>query len=189
MRLINSVMAAYGGEKREGAGTIINVANPQQEIVDKFDKYGIVTETAGADLSFEPYDADNMYNTNAPREMEVFYDYLLLQCTDTAYPIFEDKFETALTHNEKVLRDHLDKYLVLTPVTAMKAPAWGKMKKLYKDLGSKREQLNVDPVAMKRRWVRCKQHYTHMIKLRDLQSGIEHALQFATAQEAADGEK
>merc|ERR1712086_730031 len=167
MRLINSVMAAYGGEKREGAGTIINVANPEKEMVDKFDKYGIVTETAGADLGFEPYDVNNPYNTNASREIEVFYDYLLLECTDTAYPIFEDKFETALSHHERVLRDHMDKFLTGTPALAMKAPAWEKVKRLYKGLGSARPQLNADPTVVRQRWLKCKDHYTHMGGLRE----------------------
>ena len=118
MRLINSVMAAYGGEKREGAGTIVNLATPKQEMVDIFGEYGIATETAGAGYWFEPYDVNNPYNTNASREIEIFYDYLLLECTDTAYPIFEDKFETALSHHERVLRDHMDKFLTGEKVSA-----------------------------------------------------------------------
>ena len=69
-------------------------------MVDKFGAYGIVTETAGAGLWFEPYDADNRHKTNVSREIEIFYDYLLLECTDAAYPIFEDKFETALSHHK-----------------------------------------------------------------------------------------
>merc|ERR1712166_1603755 len=145
MRLIDSVMAAYGEKKREGAGTIVNLATPKQEMVDTFGEYGIATETAGAGYLFEPYDVNNPYNTNASREIEVFYDYLLLECTDTAYPIFQDKFETALSHHERVLRDHMDKFLTATPALAMKAPAWEKVKRLYKGLGSARPQLKADP--------------------------------------------
>merc|ERR1712166_50939 len=167
MRLIDSVMAAYGEKKREGAGTIVNLATPKQEMVDTFGEYGIATETAGAGYLFEPYDVNNPYNTNASREIEVFYDYLLLECTDTAYPIFEDKFETALSYHERVLRDHMDKFLTDTPAHAMKAPAWEKVKKLYKGLGSTRPQLKADPRVVRQRWLKCKDHYTHMIGLRE----------------------
>ena len=46
-----------------------------------------------------------------PHVKSKYLDYLLLECTDTAYPIVEDKFETALSHHERVMRDHMDKFL------------------------------------------------------------------------------
>ena len=50
----------------------------------------------------------------------------------------------------------------------MKAPAWEKVKRLYKGLGSTRPQLNADPTVVKHRWLQCKDHYTHMIALRKI---------------------
>ena len=50
----------------------------------------------------------------------------------------------------------------------MKAPAWEKVKRLYKGLGSTRPQLNADPTVVKHRWLQCKDHYTHMIGLRKI---------------------
>ena len=50
----------------------------------------------------------------------------------------------------------------------MKTPAPEKVKKLYKGLGSTREQLHADPREMKRRWLRCNEHYTYMIRHREL---------------------
>merc|ERR1711957_130868 len=50
---------------------------------------------------------------------------------------------------------------------AMKAPAWEKVKRLYKGLGSARPQLNADPRVVRQRWLQCRDHYTHMIGLRE----------------------
>jgi len=115
---------------------------------------------------FIPYSKDAPHRTNASRETEIFYDYLLLQASDTAYPIFEDKFESALSHNEKTLRDHLDKYLTQLPDEARQAPAWEKVKKLYKGLGSSRKQLHANPIKMTEHWWRFAQVMQEMMMVR-----------------------
>ena len=100
---------------------ILHSLPPQPQL---FKKYGIDTEIIGAGCTHAAYNKNDAYNTSLSREIEIFQDFLLLECTDTAYPIFESKFETALTHNEKTLRDHLEKFLKETPAEAMEAAAW-----------------------------------------------------------------
>jgi hypothetical protein len=126
-RLIDSVVAAYGGEKRDGAGTIVNLGAAPAWMVEKFAKYGIKTESIAADVKWNPYDASNRHNTNPSREIEIWYDYMAMRATDTAYPIFNKNFDTALKREDIELRDHLSLMLENAPREAMAAHAWEKV--------------------------------------------------------------
>ena len=127
MRIIDSVVAAYGGEKRDGAGTIVNLGAAPAWMVEKFAKYGIKTESIAADVKWNPYDASNRHNTNPSREIEIWYDYMAMRATDTAYPIFNKNFDTALKQEDIELRDHLQLMLENAPREAMAAHAWEKV--------------------------------------------------------------
>ena len=169
MRLITSVMDAYGGESRDGAGTIISVGKLGPGIKENFKTFGIDTTAIAEDLEWNQYNAQDKFVTNPAREMEVFMDYLLLECTDTAYPIFCSKFETALTHNEKALRNHLMNFLNTLPQEVVTAPAWEKVKNLYKLLGSTSQRLQTDPQDICIRWLKVKDLVQYMSKLKDLE--------------------
>ena len=155
-RLIDSVMKAYGDDtNREGAGTIISLGKLDPEIKAKFKEYGIGTVVIAGELEgFAQYDKDKPNNTNPAREMEVFMDYMLLQSTDTAYPIFEPKFASALNHSEKSLRNHLREFLNTLPREVTSAPAWSKVKQMFKTLGAQSTRLNTDPNQLKSKWIR-----------------------------------
>ena len=158
-RLIDSVMDAYGDDQanREGAGTIISLGELKPEIKKQFQDYGIGTVAIGESLGWNKYDKSDPSNTNPAREMEIFMDYLLLKCTDTAYPIFSSKFESALTHSEKSLRNHLRQFLNELPHEVTKAPAWSKVKRMFKTLGSQSSRLCTDSKDLAASWYRvCK---------------------------------
>ena len=90
----------------------LEVVDTGHKMVDKFEEYGIAAETVGAGVNWNFYNADKPYNSNPAREVEIVYDYSLLQCTDTTYPILEERFEAALSRNEKVLEEHMDQLLI-----------------------------------------------------------------------------
>ena len=83
-RLIQSVKEAYGDDdKREGAGTIIALgAAPTKEETKRLKEFGLTTEVVAEGPKanwFIPYCKDDPYRTNASRETEIFYDYLLFR--------------------------------------------------------------------------------------------------------------
>ena len=135
-RLIQSVKEAYGDDGiRKGAGTIINLTAAPAWMKEKYAEYGIATESIAADIEWCGYNEEIRDNTNPSREIEIWYDYMAMRATDTIYPIFDKKFETALSPEDKVLRDHLRKMLSQTPQEAMSAHAWENVVTLCKELG------------------------------------------------------
>ena len=129
------------------SGTAISIGKVSEAKYDELFKtqlkYGfrIVSIADKIDWNEWSNDPEKKSNTNPARELEVFMDYLLMLSTDTAYPILDSKFETSLTHGERLLKTHLRKFLFKLPDTVVNTPAWEQVKRMLKELGSESKRV------------------------------------------------
>lgn len=73
--------------------------------------------------------------TWAGRQVEIFLDALVAYATDSHDYLLDDDFESALTEDDRALKEALIAFRASVPETAMRSPAWAQVQRALERLG------------------------------------------------------
>lgn len=79
------------------------------------------------------------------RELDIFLDYLLLQCSDGFVPILNPNYDTVLSAPDRALKDWISHVRMNVPEQATRAPAWRLFEGAFKTLDDSDPAANVNP--------------------------------------------